>query len=178
MSTEEIGSVIREYRQKNGLTQKELGEAIGISDKAISRWETGRTMPDLEMYSKVCSLLNIPQEKTIINSLSTSDASNNPSVTNTYMSFSRHKNHIKFFAIAAIFASMIILTFFLSTTLGNSAMNSFPATAVYDNSKLSVDFAMENGNRARVELYSPGKDELNSRIQEYGAGEQAVKTND
>ena len=45
------GEKIRTYRRNCKLTQKELGEKIGVSDKTISSWENSRTMPDLEMLS-------------------------------------------------------------------------------------------------------------------------------
>ena len=47
-----IGEKIRTYRRNCKLTQKELGEKIGVSDKTISSWENSRTMPDLEMDLK------------------------------------------------------------------------------------------------------------------------------
>lgn len=43
-----IGEKIRTYRRNCKLTQKELGEKIGVSDKTISSWENSRTMPDLK----------------------------------------------------------------------------------------------------------------------------------
>lgn len=42
-----IGELIRLLRQKQGMTQLELAEKIGISDKAVSKWERGCGAPDL-----------------------------------------------------------------------------------------------------------------------------------
>ena len=36
-----INEIIREKRRESGLTQKQLAERIGVTDKAVSRWETG-----------------------------------------------------------------------------------------------------------------------------------------
>lgn len=39
--TKDMGQFMQEMRKKNGMTQKELAELIGVSDKTISKWETG-----------------------------------------------------------------------------------------------------------------------------------------
>lgn len=39
--TKDMGQFMQEMRKKKGLTQKELAELIGVSDKTISKWETG-----------------------------------------------------------------------------------------------------------------------------------------
>ncbi len=55
MNTNKTGAYIRQKRSKLGLTQKELANRINCTDKAISRWETGRGFPDvsiLELLSK------------------------------------------------------------------------------------------------------------------------------
>ena len=55
-----IGEKIRTYRRNCNLTQKELGEKIGVSDKTISSWENSRTMPDFEMLSLLHQTLGLP----------------------------------------------------------------------------------------------------------------------
>ena len=47
-------------RKENKLTQLELAQKIGYSDKAISRWETGETTPDVETLNSLASLYNVP----------------------------------------------------------------------------------------------------------------------
>lgn len=54
-----ISDKILEYRQKNKLTQKELGELFNVSDKVISRWERGVTLPDVEMLKNISDELDI-----------------------------------------------------------------------------------------------------------------------
>ena len=53
----ELGEVIKELRQKQGMTQKELGERCGISDQAICNIETGKTYPPKGMLGKICRAL-------------------------------------------------------------------------------------------------------------------------
>ena len=44
----EIGNKIQELRKKNGLSQEQLAEKIGVARQTISKWELGETYPDLE----------------------------------------------------------------------------------------------------------------------------------
>ena len=41
------GKTIKELREKRKITQKELAESINVSDKAVSKWETGKGLPDI-----------------------------------------------------------------------------------------------------------------------------------
>ena len=59
MDQEKIGKFILEMRKQKGLTQKELAEMIGISDKTISKWECGNSMPDISYLEALCNSLNI-----------------------------------------------------------------------------------------------------------------------
>ncbi|MBR1597613.1 MAG: helix-turn-helix transcriptional regulator [Lachnospiraceae bacterium] len=59
MDQQKIGRFIAEMRKKQGYTQKEIAEQLGISDKAVSKWETGRSMPDNSIMLPLCELLNI-----------------------------------------------------------------------------------------------------------------------
>lgn len=59
MNQQEIGRFISHCRKEKGLTQTQLAEILGVSDKSISRWETGKTMPDLSFYEPLCEILDI-----------------------------------------------------------------------------------------------------------------------
>ena len=54
-----IGRFIAERRKKASLTQMQLAEKIGITDKAISKWERGIAMPDTSIMLKLCDILGI-----------------------------------------------------------------------------------------------------------------------
>lgn len=59
MNQEKIGAFIRDIRKENGLTQEQLAEKLGVSQKSVSRWETGKTMPDYALLPGICEVLNI-----------------------------------------------------------------------------------------------------------------------
>lgn len=53
------GAVIKELREKNKLTQVELAERLGVSDKAISKWETAKGYPDITLLEPVADILDV-----------------------------------------------------------------------------------------------------------------------
>ena len=59
MDQKKIGSFIAARRKDNNLTQNQLAEMLGITDKAVSKWETGKSMPDLSLFCPLCDLLHI-----------------------------------------------------------------------------------------------------------------------
>ena len=59
MDQERIGRFIQELRKEKNLTQKDLADKIGISDKAISKWENGRGMPDTSLLEPLCNELSV-----------------------------------------------------------------------------------------------------------------------
>lgn len=59
MDQEKIGKFILECRKSKNLTQSELAEKLGITDKSVSNWENGRNMPDLSLFKPLCEILDI-----------------------------------------------------------------------------------------------------------------------
>ena len=54
-----IGKFIAECRKKNNLTQMKLAEKLNITDRAVSKWENGKAMPDSSIMLDLCNELNI-----------------------------------------------------------------------------------------------------------------------
>ena len=59
MNQIKIGRFIADCRKKSNLTQLQLAEKLGITDKAISKWERGITMPDSSIMLELCDILGI-----------------------------------------------------------------------------------------------------------------------
>lgn len=59
MDQEKTGRFIQQIRKERGMTQQELAEKLMLSNKTISKWETGNGMPDLEMFLPLCKALEI-----------------------------------------------------------------------------------------------------------------------
>lgn len=54
-----IGGFIQQSRKAKGLTQKDLGDQIGVSDKTISKWENGNSIPDTTILTALCHSLDV-----------------------------------------------------------------------------------------------------------------------
>lgn len=54
-----IGRFIASCRKEQGLTQANIAEKLGISDRAVSKWETGKSLPDSGIMLELCELLKI-----------------------------------------------------------------------------------------------------------------------
>ena len=59
MNQEKIGKFIAECRKEKNLTQVQLAEKLNMSYKSISKWETGRGMPDSSIMLELCEFLGI-----------------------------------------------------------------------------------------------------------------------
>lgn len=59
MNSEKTGMLIAELRKQKNMTQKDLAKKLGVTDKAISRWETGRGYPDIEILSDLANVLSV-----------------------------------------------------------------------------------------------------------------------
>ena len=59
MNQEKIGKFISELRKEKNMTQEQLAEKMGVTDRSISRWENGKTMPDLSMITILAEELNV-----------------------------------------------------------------------------------------------------------------------
>ncbi|MBO5494768.1 MAG: helix-turn-helix transcriptional regulator, partial [Eubacterium sp.] len=59
MNQEKIGCFIAERRKAKGLTQRELAEILGITDRAVSKWERGKSLPDASLMLELCGELEI-----------------------------------------------------------------------------------------------------------------------
>ena len=59
MNQVKIGKFIAECRKKNNLTQMQLAEKLNITDRAISKWENGKAMPDSSIMLELCAELKI-----------------------------------------------------------------------------------------------------------------------
>ena len=59
MNQEKIGKFIAECRKKKNMTQQELAEKLGVSDRTVGNWENGRNMPDLSLFKPLCTELDV-----------------------------------------------------------------------------------------------------------------------
>ena len=59
MTQEKIGKFIAKMRKEKDLTQEQFAEKLGVSNRSISRWENGKTLPDISLFPSICEELGI-----------------------------------------------------------------------------------------------------------------------
>ena len=59
MQQEKIGKFIQDLRKEKNMTQKDLADQLGVTDRAVSKWENGRGMPDVSLMKPLCDSLGI-----------------------------------------------------------------------------------------------------------------------
>lgn len=59
IDVKKVGAFISECRKEHEWTQKQLGEMLGVTDRAVSKWETGRSLPDISLIEPLCGLFGI-----------------------------------------------------------------------------------------------------------------------
>ena len=59
MDQQRIGKFIQEQRKAHGMTQQELADKLGVTNKAVSKWEKGHSMPDVALFEPLCRELEI-----------------------------------------------------------------------------------------------------------------------
>lgn len=67
------GNTIKILREKNGITQKELAEIIGVSDKTVSKWETNRGLPDIGIIEELAKALRVSLSELLTGDLKTNE---------------------------------------------------------------------------------------------------------
>ncbi len=66
---EKIGTLIRNHRLKKKMTQEELGSRVFVTKQAVSKWETGKALPDIEMMRNLCAILDISKDEILGSSI-------------------------------------------------------------------------------------------------------------
>lgn len=59
----EFADALKYYRRESGLRQSDIARRLGVSQNAVSSWETGRTEPNLGQISELCKILDCPIEE-------------------------------------------------------------------------------------------------------------------
>lgn len=139
MNLEKIGNFIAEQRAQKKLTQKELADRLNVTNKAVSKWENGRSLPDVGLFDNLCTELDIS-----LNELLSGEKDNKKEKKDkATMEFLRHfKKKNKFLLLASIIS--IILILFISG-LFIYFINNYNKIKVYSLSGESENFIYSEG---------------------------------
>ena len=62
MKREALGLTIRSFREKNHMTQADLAARLGVTDKAVSKWERGISYPDVSLFPKLADIIGVTSD--------------------------------------------------------------------------------------------------------------------
>jgi len=121
MNQEKVGKFILECRKNKRMTQEELAQKLGVSRKAISRWENGKNMPDYSLLIPLCENLEITIDE-LINGETTKQSKDTIELIIEYLDRNRKANLKqkqtlgKLFLIGGTLVSLFIMTFIRSNS--------------------------------------------------------------
>lgn len=130
----EFATTIYRIRQERKLTQKEIGDIIGVSDRTISKWENGTTVPDLCQIRNICKKLEISPSLLIKSEKKLRD-----NITNLRRGIGKILNYIlhNIFLITFILVFILLLLYFI---------NNYNSIKIYDLKYDSENVIMKHGH--------------------------------
>ncbi|HCY44769.1 MAG TPA: hypothetical protein DHU33_05020 [Firmicutes bacterium] len=138
MNLDEIGKFITKQRQSKNLTQQELADRLNVTNKAVSKWENGRSMPDVGLFNGLCSELDIS-----LNELLSGKKDNKNNNDEAILKFLKNTtNKSKIVILSSIFAMIFLLIIF---GLFLYFINNYNKIKVYNLSGTSENFNYKEG---------------------------------
>ena len=130
MDQERIGKFIAAMRKEKGLTQEQLAEKLNVSSKTVSRWETGRNMPDYSILEALTNELDITVndlirgERIVKDEIIREYDNNLVEVLKEYKRLKRAKNTILFLLLILAGIAGVVMWFALGIVLSVAEMTS------------------------------------------------------
>ena len=135
-----IGKFIAELRKNKNLTQEQLAELLGVNNRTISRWETGKNMPDISLYRILCETLDISIEELIngekTNKFDVKCSMEKAIITTIDSSQKTKKNLNKIIKILLTLICLTLITIFLIIIYYN---NKYPKIDIYNMNVINSD---------------------------------------
>ena len=114
MNLEKIGKFISERRKDKGLTQEQLAEKLGISDRAISKWERGLCLPDASIMIPLCEILGINVNELLSGEMISNKDYNKKAEENLYeMALREEQTNKKMMMYEIVIGLMSTITFLI-----------------------------------------------------------------
>ncbi len=141
MNTVDVGKFIATRRKDKSLTQKELAEKLNVTDKAVSKWETGKCYPDIETIEKLAEVLEVGINEILSGKIiepenQVEEAERN--VIDIMKTSKKKQNKWKIITLLACLLAFLIFTLSILLNVNNEVrehQNLTSSSAVFDNEK-------------------------------------------
>lgn len=113
MNQEKIGNFIKEQRKFKKLTQAEFAEKLGVTNRAVSKWENGICLPDISLFETICNVLDITLVELIEGKKSQKPTESESKNIKNIIDYSAKNN--KFNNILSLFSIIYMLVSFITS---------------------------------------------------------------
>ncbi len=120
MNTQDFGKFVAQLRKEKGMTQLQLAEKLNVTDKAVSRWETGKNFPDIEIFEDLSKILEVSVSELLEGKRIEKEELITVSEENVVKQIKKNKKHKKIYLviIALVTAIAIFSGFFAMSYSG------------------------------------------------------------
>ena len=124
MDQVKIGKFISELRKERKLTQEQLAEKLGVSQKSVSRWETGKNMPDMSLLKGLSSELGITVSELLDGERSLAEGKSADEAINQIINYSMKTKREQIFSkqdvdfISGVIAALVVIILGISAFAG------------------------------------------------------------
>lgn len=156
-----IGKFIAKIRTKKQMTQKELADRIGVTDRAISNWENGRRMPDISLIKPLCDELEISINELLSgkiiddNNIKKLTDENLEKILKEYYKMKKHKNIFKTL-LCILFGILIYVIIYISLI--------FSITSIFNNCFTEYEKIVDINKYDKNYYIEKYKGDLNSNL--------------
>lgn len=182
MEYEKTGKLIQELRKEKGLTQIALAEMLGVTDRAVSKWERGKSFPDVSMLKPLAEALNVSVSELLDGELRPPDKmkqlpdstavmtvedADNAAINgiHTYIHETQRQERQERVLLAAFVIVLLILMFTARHIL---YMRHLPVNFQKDSLEFSeVRVTLKDGSVQMISLDDPPGEELKHQIQNF-----------
>ena len=130
MNQEKIGKFILKLRKDKKMTQQELANKLNVTDRAVSHWENGRSIPDVSLFRSICEVFDISVNELISGEKLSKEKlikKSDENIINTLKDSDKHKKKFK-----KIFVVLTIAIIILLITVLVGIKNSYPKIDLYN----------------------------------------------
>ena len=143
MNQEKIGKFIAKCRKDKNLTQGELADKLNISNKAISKWETGRGMPDASIMLELCAYLGITVNE-LLSGEKLEEGEYKEKANENIINIAKESEKNKKVKNKIIIVLTIIIIFSILLLITNIIYRNFEVTLEYDNRLIKCEINNED----------------------------------
>ena len=173
MDNKKIGKLIADLRRKQGLTQEQLGEKVGVGFRSVSKWECGKTLPDIGIINDLSKILGISSDELLSGELKSKEDNSNKKKLSSKITITISILTLIIICISTIFIYEKNKTYSYRISSTEKEEYYVKGTGTYNDGNISINisdisFKDEEFNNIMIENYEYSASIKNDTIFRYG----------